>query len=148
MRFSIAAAALSILFFATSAEAAAKKGTATLTPTEELKWTDVAGSPGVQTSVVEGDATKGAHHFFLKFPAGLDAPLHHHTADHYGVLLKGTMILTTDGKETRLTPGSYFSFTKKAPHTTKCDVASECVMFIDARKAWDVVMATDTTKKS
>ena len=50
-------------------------------------------------------------------------------------------MLTVDGKESKLGPGSYFSFTGKKPHATKCDAAADCVLEIDARSKWDVVPA-------
>ena len=67
------------------------------------------------------------------------APLHHHTADHYVTVVSGTLILIVDGKENKLPAGSYFSFTGKAKHETKCDAGAECVLFVDARGKWDVV---------
>ncbi len=138
------------LLVSSSAQAQDKKGSvAVFAPVDALKWTDVPGAPGVQTSTVEGDATKGPHHFFLKFPAGFAAPVHHHTADHYGTIVKGTLVLTVDGVEHRLPVGSYVGFTQKTKHATKCDAGAECIMFIDARSAWDVVMADSksATKK-
>lgn len=120
---------------------------AVLTTVDELKWVDVPNAPGVQTATVEGDATKGPHHFFLKFPAGFEVGAHHHTADHYGTMIKGTLVLTVDGKETKLAPGSFVGFTHKTKHATKCEAGSECVMFIDSRGAWDAVMADAKAKK-
>jgi len=47
---------------------AATKGAAVFTTAEGLKWVDMPGGP-LKSAVVEGDAAKGAHHFFLKLPA-------------------------------------------------------------------------------
>jgi quercetin dioxygenase-like cupin family protein len=116
----------------------AKPG-ATLAPAADLKWTDVPGFPGVHMAAAEGDPGKGASHFFLKFDKGFAAPDHHHSADHYGTVVAGTLVLTIDGKETKLPAGSYFSFTGKKPHSTKCDAAADCILQIDARGKWDVV---------
>jgi quercetin dioxygenase-like cupin family protein len=112
---------------------------ATLTPTSALKWSDIPGFPGLQMAVTEGDPTKGASHFFLKFTKGFAAPVHHHHADHYVTVVSGTLILGVDGKDTRLPPGSYFALLGEKPHTTRCDAAADCVLQIDARAAWDVV---------
>lgn len=122
--------------------ASAKPG-ATLTAAGDLKWTDVPGFAGVHMAVGEGDPSKGASHFFLKFDKGFAAPDHHHTVDHYGTVISGTLILTVDGKESKLPPGSYFSFTGKKVHSTKCDAAADCVIEIDARGKWDVVPEKD-----
>ena len=118
---------------------ASAKPAATLTAAADLKWADVPGFPGVHMAVGEGDPSKGASHFFLKFDKGFAAPEHHHTADHYGTVISGTMILTVDGKDTKLAAGSYFGFTGKKVHATKCDAAADCVIELDARGAWDVV---------
>jgi quercetin dioxygenase-like cupin family protein len=104
----------------------------------ELKWAD-AGIPGVQTAAVQGDLAKGPSHFFLKYPAGFQTPRHHHTADHYVTTVSGTQVLAVDGQEQRLPPGSYFQFTEKAVHAARCEGGEACVMFVDARSAWDVV---------
>jgi quercetin dioxygenase-like cupin family protein len=124
---------------------AQKKGGAVTTPGADLKWNDIPGFPGLKMAVVQGDPGKGASHFFLKFPAAFAAPVHHHTANHYVTVLTGTLVLTIDGKDAKLPAGSYFSFTDKKPHATKCDAGAECVLFIDARGKWDVV--ADKPKK-
>ena len=49
------------------------------------------------------------------------------------------MVFTVDGKEQRLSPGSYFAFTGKQVHVTKCEAGADCVIFNDVRGKWDVV---------
>lgn len=119
--------------------AEAKTGPATLMPAADLKWEDVKGFQGVKVAYLRGDAAKGANHIMLKLPGGFAAPLHHHTADHYVAVVTGTLVLTVDGKETRLPPGSYFAFTGKKQHLTKCEAGTDCTLFIDNRAKWDVV---------
>jgi quercetin dioxygenase-like cupin family protein len=119
---------------------AVAKPTATMVAVEELKWADVPGFAGLKMAVVEGDPTKGASHFFLKFDKGFAAPDHHHTANHSGVVISGTLYLTVDGKEVKLAAGSYFSFNGKKPHATRCDAAADCVLKIEAKGKWDVVL--------
>jgi quercetin dioxygenase-like cupin family protein len=123
------------------AGSAVAKPAATLTGAADLKWSDVPGFPGVHMAVADGDPSKGASHFFLKFDKGFAAPEHHHSADHYGTMVSGTLVLTVDGKENKLGPGSYFAFTGKKVHGTRCEAAADCVMLIDARGKWDVVPA-------
>lgn len=113
-------------------------GKTVVAPAADLKWAG-AGVPGVSTAAVEGDMAKGASHFFLKYAAGLATPVHHHSADHYVTVVSGNLVLVQDGKEQKLGPGSYFAFTGKAPHAARCDGSEDCVMFVDARGAWDVV---------
>jgi len=122
-----------------AADAAKKGGAAVLTPSGDIKWADVPGFPGVKMSAVQGDPGKGANHSMQKLPAGFSAPLHHHTSDHYVTVVTGTLVLTVDGKETKLPPGSYFAFTGKKPHLTRCEAGADCTLFVDARGKWDVV---------
>jgi len=135
------------LFCATGTVANAKGGAAVFTPAPDVKWADVPGFPGVQMAVLNGNPAKGAHHSMLKFKAGFEAPLHHHTTDHYGTVVAGTLVLTSAGKEVKLPPGSYFSFTGKMPHSTKCDAGADCVVAVDARGKWDVVPEGGKAKK-
>lgn len=117
----------------------ADKGKATLVPTADMKWTDVPNMVGVKIAVAEGDPNKGASQLFLKFDKGFTAPEHHHSADHSAVVVAGTVILTVDGKETKLPPGSFFGFTGKKIHGTKCDPAADCVVAVNVRGKWDVL---------
>ena len=104
----------------------------------DLKWKDMGN--GVQAAPVSGDMDKGPSRFFLKYPVGLVTPKHHHTTDHYGTLVSGTVTLTVDGHDHKLGPGSYFSFTNKAPHTAKVEGDEAAVFFVQADSAWDVVI--------
>jgi len=122
----------------TPTASASADGKVVVTPAADLKWT--AGSvTGVSTAVAQGDMAKGASHFFLKYAAGFVTPAHHHTPDHYVVLVSGNLVLVVDGKEQRLGPGSYFALNGKAAHVARCEGDADCVMFIDARGPWDVV---------
>ena len=115
------------------------KPSATMAPAADLKWNDVPGMAGVHLATAEGDPTKGASHFFLKLDKGFAAPEHHHSPDHSGFVVSGTLILTVDGKESKLPAGSYFAFSGKKVHATRCDAAADCVLAMDARGKWDVV---------
>lgn len=103
-----------------------------------LTWSE-GGIPGVSTAVVEGDLAKGPSRFYLRYAAGFTSPMHHHSPDHYVTTVSGTLVLTVDGKEQKLAPGSYFALTGKAPHVARCEASTECVMFIQAMGPWDVV---------
>ena len=59
----------------------------------------------------------------------------------YVTTVRGTLILTVDNKEHRLAPGSYFALINMTKHAARCEGAEDCVMFIDARGPWDVVVA-------
>lgn len=105
----------------------------------DLKWKDM-GIPGVMAAPVSGDMEKGASRFYLKYPAGFVSPSHHHTSDHYVTVISGTIVLTFDGKDHKLGPGSYFELTGKAAHVAKVEGKEEAVFFIQADGPWDVVL--------
>ena len=146
MRKSILAAfALALAFAAFAPPATAKEGkkagTAVLVPTADVKWSEVPGFPGLSMAVLQGDPAKGPHHSMLKFKDGFAAPLHHHSSDHFGTVVSGTLVLTVDGKETKLPAGSFFSFKGMKKHMTRCEPGADCVLSMDVRGKWDVVPA-------
>ena len=146
MRNGIAAAVLMAVVVAAvgldaTAKDARKGGSAVFVPASDIKWSDVPGFAGVQLAVVEGDPAKGAHHSMIKFTPGFKAPLHHHSSDHHGTVVAGTLVLTVDGQEHKLPVGSYFSFTGKSKHMTACEAGAECILSMDVRGKWDVVPA-------
>jgi quercetin dioxygenase-like cupin family protein len=124
-----------------------KKGGALLVPAADIKWTDVPDMTGVQLGAVEGDPSKGPSHFFIKFAGGFSAPLHHHTANHFVTVVAGTLALTVDGTEQKLPPGSFFGFSKKTKHATACVAGADCVLSVDARGKWDVLIEGQKTAK-
>lgn len=133
--------------FGSAGPVSAAAGGSVLIPTAEIKWIDVPGMTGIQIAPVDGDPSKGASHFFLKFAPGFAAPLHHHTANHSGTVVAGTLDLTVGGKEQKLPAGSFFSFSGKTAHMTKCEEGAECILSMDVRGKWDVVMEKDAAKK-
>src|SRR5262245_61691184 len=79
---------------------------AVVAPKGDIKWSDAA-IPGVKIAAVDGDMAKGASHFYLSYPAGFVTPVHHHSADHYVTTVSGSLVLIADGKEQKLSPGSF-----------------------------------------
>jgi quercetin dioxygenase-like cupin family protein len=119
--------------------AAKSRGASVIVPAADLMFDDVPDMAGVQLAKLEGDPAKGPSHFMLKFAAGFTAPMHHHSANHSGTVVAGTLVLGVDGNERKLKPGSFFSFSGKAPHATKCEAGSDCLVSMDVRGKWDVV---------
>lgn len=106
----------------------------------DLKWKPM-GNAGVAAAPVSGDMDKGPCRFFLKYPAGLVTPMHHHSANHHVTVISGTITLMVGGKEHRLGPGAYFMLADRAPHVAKVEGSEDAVFFIQAEAPWDVVMA-------
>lgn len=109
---------------------------------DDLKWVDPKDAPpGVKMAVLSGDPEKGAHAAEHKLPAGFEAPLHHHSPAYRGVVISGTLVVTVEGGTAKsLPPGSYFSAPAGNKHTTKCEGASGCVLFVESSGKWDTVM--------
>ena len=152
MRKTLAVVAIGVTAFLVpvlaGAKDAAKHGGAkgVLVAAGDLKWKDAPDAPGVQVAAVHGDPSKGAAKFFVKLPTGFSVPLHHHTADHFGVVLSGTMVQNVDGQDVTLPAGSFFAYVGKKQHTTKCTDPAGCTIFIDAHAKWDVVTEKTAAK--
>jgi len=140
-------AGLSLAPRADAADTAKKSGGAMFIPAAEVRWSDVAGSPGVQIAALQGDPAKGPSHFLLKFAGGFSAPVHHHTSNHYVNVVAGTLVLAVDGTDHKLPAGSYFSFFGKKLHATRCEAGADCVLAMDVRGKWDVVAPKPAAKK-
>jgi quercetin dioxygenase-like cupin family protein len=125
-----------------SAQAATGKAPVFM-PAADLKWAplDPTGAPGVMSADVWGDHTKGAFGGFTKFPAGFQTPLHTHTSEYKIVVVSGTFLQGPEGKPVvRLGPGSYLVQPAGSyRHTTGCDKASECVIFIQSEGKFDLI---------
>ena len=122
-------------------------GKAVLVPAGDLKWKDTGpDTPGVQIAAVAGDPTKGAGKFFVKLPSGFSVGMHHHTADHFAVVVSGTVVQNVDGQDVTFPPGSYFSYVGKKQHTTKCTDPGGCIIYVDAHGKWDVVQEKSAAK--
>ena len=111
-------------------------------PAADMTWAPmVGGPPGVTESRVWGDSTKGAYAAFSKFPAGWSAPLHTHPSDHKLVVVSGTWIHGEPGKpDVKLGPGSYLFQPAGQKHTSACDAASECVIFLESPGKFGITM--------
>jgi anti-sigma factor ChrR (cupin superfamily) len=126
---------------ATQSAAQSAAPTASIVAAGELKWVDVPDTPA-KLATVKGDSAKGPHASFIKLPAGFSAPLHSHSADHQVAVAAGTLTMTPEGGTAKkLGPGSWFEFTGKKKHVTTCDAGADCVLFIVAKAAWDLVPA-------
>jgi len=127
-------------FFSAASVFAAETGKSVVLTQSALKWKSM-GNSGVATALVAGDMDKGPCRFFLKYPAGLVTPAHHHSSDHHGTVISGAVTLTVAGKEHLLGPGDYFMLADRAEHTAKVEGKQDVIFLIEAEGPWDVVMA-------
>lgn len=148
--FRIVLATLVVVLFAPAALAEeAKAGAAkaksaalvTITP-DELKWVPNPANADVMMAVVWGDPAKGHHGAFHKFKAGFSAGLHSHSSDMHIAVISGTIIAGPEGgPEKKLPPGSYEYQPHGVKHVTKCDAASDCVIFVVSSGKFDLTPA-------
>ena len=113
----------------------------------DLKWADLdpVGAPGVKLATLWGDPAKGRFGAFFRLPAGFAAPLHTHTHPMKVVIVSGTYIQEPEGAPMFLLgPGSYLMQPGgDYRHTTRCDTASDCVIFVESDGAFDLLAAAD-----
>lgn len=133
-------AVIAAAFFSAAFVYAGEAAKTTVLSKADLKW-KALGNAGVAAAPVSGDMEKGSSRFFLKYPAGLVTPMHHHTANHHVTVISGTITLTVGGKQHRLGPGAYFMLADRAAHIAKVEGTEDAIMFIHAEAPWDVVMA-------
>ena len=74
-------------------------------------------------------AAEGANVLFASYPAGLVVEPHTHATDNYGVLTRGELILTMDGKEERFGKGDWYHVPAHKEHAAKFEVESDEIEF-------------------
>ena len=129
---------ISVALFAAASVLAHDAASSPVVANADLQWKDMGN--GINAAPVSGDMGKGPSRFFLKYPVGLVTPKHHHTTDHYVVLVSGAVTLTVEGHDHKLGPGSYFALTDKASHIAKVEGNEPAVFFIQAEGPWDLVL--------
>ncbi len=107
---------------------------------ELYKWKDISENvPNVKVVDLSGDRVRGPFSCMIKLPAGYALPLHVHTSDLRIVIVSGTLVHRSEGKpEIRLPPGSYLVEPAGLRHATTCDPASDCVVFAEGDKKFDL----------
>jgi mannose-6-phosphate isomerase-like protein (cupin superfamily) len=114
-------------------------GGATMILPSDLEWVANPGRPGAWEAVVQGDPRTGPSHLLLRYGRNFRGGLHHHSSDHGGYVISGTVLLTVDGKETALPPGSFFWIKAGKVHAVRCE--AECIQAIEVRGKWDAIPA-------
>lgn len=63
----------------------------------------------------------GCDVYFASYPAGTEIEPHTHDTDNWGVITKGRMFITMDGRETGFGPGEWYHVPAGAVHAARCD---------------------------
>lgn len=137
----VAAAALAACAMAVSAadtkKAADKKGGATLVEPSLAQFKEVA--PGVKKAALWGDQAKGPYGAFTRFDPGLANPLHTHSSEVHIVVLRGTYwYKPQNGKEQKVTAGSFISVPAGDVHTSGGDAKEGALFYEESTGAFDM----------
>lgn len=76
---------------------------------------------------------KGADVLFASYPAGTIIESHTHETDNYGVIVRGELILSTGGRETRFGVGDWYHVAVGIEHAARFEVdTDEIEIWFDA----------------
>ena len=101
----------------------------TLMSQGDLKW-EMDPESKTSIAVLSGNPKTGAYEAFIKFPAGMDIPLHWHTFTNTAVGVSGTLVVTAEGQDAKeLSAGSWGTVPGRLRHTTRCKEGADCVMY-------------------
>ena len=99
---------------------------------------------GPNASGVYGDFHNGEHVTYITFPAGMITPVHTHSANYVGIVIRGTTMHWQPGKpdtQVELAEGSHWRIAGGVPHVSECLEGSDCVMAIIQQAAFDFLPA-------
>ena len=66
---------------------------------------------------------------FASYPGNTTIPEHNHDTENVGVITRGELILTVDGKETRYGPGDWYHVPAKMMHAARFEEETSEVEF-------------------
>jgi hypothetical protein len=123
----------------------ASASTSEVIPVEQLHF--YQDKQGLTVANGWGDPAKGPHSNFIKMPGNARSRLHTHRFSYYGVVISGVLANEpSDGATMRpLRPGSYWFQTGKEPHVTNCLSATECLIFVTSKGAFDFHLVSKPT---
>lgn len=109
-------------------------------PADQMVWKELNPGGPVLMSPLWGDHDTGDYAMLLKFPAGVSVPVHAHTGDYYGIVLKGNWRHSFDGGEEKdLPPGSYIYQPGMGFHSDGCVGSEDCILLIRQSVKFDFI---------
>jgi hypothetical protein len=113
----------------------------------DLKW-ETDPESKVAMAVVSGNPKTGAYEAFLKFPAGMELPLHWHTFSNTGVGVSGNLVIEAQGQAAvEMGPGGWGFVPGRLKHTTKCRAGADCVIYARQPGKNDMNFVRPTARK-
>lgn len=107
------------------------EGRVSMTPFDDIEWTVLPDGRAIAT--LRGDRQVGEHTTFFQFPAGLRTPVHTHSNDYDGTIVRGTARHFEPQFEASakwLAIGSVYHVPANTPHISECSDESNCVFSI------------------
>ena len=72
---------------------------------------------------------EGSDVMFASYPGGTSIPQHTHETDNYGVITRGELILTMNGKTTRVGVGHWYHVPANTEHAAEIEVETDEIEF-------------------
>jgi hypothetical protein len=120
------------------------KGVGTVVvPLEKMAWKPQApGLPQKVTTLWGNRDRDGGFGQLVELPPGFRSPVHAHSGDFHGVLIKGTWLHEdASGRGTPVsTPGSYVRQAGGEMHVDRCTSTEPCVLFLFQYSRADVIL--------
>lgn len=71
----------------------------------------------------------GCEVLFASYPAGTSIPTHTHNTDNHGIITRGELILTLEGKTTRIGAGQWYHVPANMEHSAEFEVETDEIEF-------------------
>lgn len=95
--------------------------------------------PGVKKALLWGDENKGPYGAYTRFDPGLANPLHMHSSEIHIVVLRGAYVYKPqNGKEQRVTAGSFISIPAGDVHASGGDAKEGALFYEESQGAFDL----------
>lgn len=105
-------------------------------------------APGIKKKILWGNHDAGPYGAFTKFDPGLANPMHTHSNEVRIVVLQGAYIYKSqNGKEQRVSAGSYISIPGGDVHVSGSDPKEGALFYEESTGKFDLKLADQTGKK-
>lgn len=126
---------------------AAFSGASINPPADQLQF--YQNKDGLTFANAWGDPDKVAHSNYIQLSAHTASPLHVHTSSYSGVVISGTVSNGRQAQPDRsLEIGSYWFQKGGEPHVTKCQSATESLIFVTSPGRFDIKPVVIPTKEA
>jgi hypothetical protein len=114
---------------------------------KDLKWTALAGRPGMEIAVLSGDPSSGPYTQMRKVLAGTDNPPHTHSSELTNVVISGVWYTGADTSSAKdFGPGSIVRMPSHWVHVSGCRAGSDCVLYQDGKGPFDYKQVAGSAK--